>query len=434
MVTAQEANLARFRAIEADIQAGRLQEAAAALNALGAAAPRDPRVYLTGAMLARAAGNPQYEIVSLQRALELAPQLTRVHVALAKALAREGRHAEAVAAADRAVELSPDDLPTLEIAVAIARAAGDDATSLRHLHRARTLHPADRRIGLALAAELTKQGRYAEAEDPWRSALAGDPDDAFALMWLGVCLVELDRKAEARAVLEQAEGQLPGNPTLQFYLAIARGETPRTQPGWMAQAIFDEVAGRFDVSLVGQLKYRVPRRVAEILLARDAGRNLSVLDLGCGTGLLGVYLGRVAGPFVGVDLSARMIEEAGRHGIYTELRQGDLQEELRRTAPDTYDCVTANDVFVYVGDVSTVIPAAYRILRKGGVLIFSCELAEESEGALVLRPSRRYAHSRRSIEELCRDAGFARCVVEPFDLRLEANVPVAGFIAVAEKA
>jgi predicted TPR repeat methyltransferase len=96
--------------------------------------------------------------------------------------------------------------------------------------------------------------------------------------------------------------------------------------------------------------------------------------------------------------------------------------------------VTANDVFVYVGDVSTVIPAAYRILRKGGVLIFSCELAEESEGALVLRPSRRYAHSRRSIEELCRDAGVARCVVEPFDLRLEANVPVAGFIAVAENA
>ena len=293
--------------------------------------------------------------------------------------------------------------------------------------------PRIRRSAVALGVALGKQARYAEAESHWRHALATNPDDPFTLAWLGMCLIGLARKDEARAVLEHADAQLPGNPTLQFYLALARGETPRTQPGALTQGLFDDYAGRFDVELVGRLKYRVPRRVAEIVLGRATERNISVLDLGCGTGLLGAYLGRISGPFVGVDLSGKMIEQARRHGIYTEFRQADLQEELLRTAPESFDYVTANDVFIYVGDISTVIPAAFNAIRSGGALIFSCETADESEGPLVLRASKRYAHSRSSVERLCREAGFTRCAVEALELRLEGDVPIAGFIAIAEK-
>ena len=312
----------------------------------------------------------------------------------------------------RRSSLSPQDLKTLEIAIAIANAAGDEATALRHLQSAHALRPSDPAISVALGVALGKQARYAEAEGHWRHALAANPDDPFTLAWLGMCLIGLARKDEARAVLEHADAQLPGNPTLQFYLALARGETPRTQPGALTQGLFDDYAGRFDVELVGRLRYRVPRRVAEIVLGRATGRNISVLDLGCGTGLLGAYLGRISGPFVGVDLSGKMIEQARRHGIYTELRQADLQEELLRTAPESFDYVTANDVFIYVGDISAVIPAAFNAIRSGGALIFSCETADESEGALVLRASKRYAHSRSSVERLCREAGFTRCAVE----------------------
>lgn len=428
-----DTTLAKLRAIEADIRAGKLDYAAAALNALGTTAPLDPRLYVTGAMLARAAGNPAYEVVALHRAIALAPRWPRAHIAMAKALSRAGRHADALAAANTAVELAPQELTTLEIAIAIANAAGDETTAQRHLQRAHALQPADPAIGVALGVALGKQARYGEAEGHWRRALAANPDDPFALAWLGMCLIGLDRKDEARAALEHADAQLPGNPTLQFYLALARGETPRTQPEALTQGLFDEYAGRFDMELVGRLKYRVPRRVAEILLARATGRNASVLDLGCGTGLLGAYLGRIAGPFVGVDLSGRMIDQARRHGIYTELRQGDLLEELRRTAPASFDYVIANDVFIYVGDVSAVIPAACKVIRAGGALIFSCETADESEGPLVLRASKRYAHSRSSIEQLCRDAGFTQCAVEALELRMDANVPIAGFIAVAGK-
>jgi len=146
-----------------------------------------------------------------------------------------------------------------------------------------------------------------------------------------------------------------------------------------------------------------------------------------------VYLGPVSGAFVGVDLSARMIERAALHRIYTDLREADVLDELRATPAGTYDYVTANDVFVYVGDISDVVPAAFKALRPGGALIFSCETAQESESALVIRPSKRYAHTISSIQAFCRDAGFDSCVIETIELRFERGSPIPGFIAFALK-
>ena len=106
---------------------------------------------------------------------------------------------------------------------------------------------------------------------------------------------------------------------------------------------------------------------------------------------------------------------------------------MRDSAPASYDCVIANDVFIYVGDLTAVIPAAYRALRSAGALIFSCELATAEEGDLSLRASTRYAHAQHYIERLCRAAGFVDISVEHLDPRSERLVRVPGFIVVAQR-
>ena len=219
----------------------------------------------------------------------------------------------------------------------------------------------------------------------------------------------------------------------RFHDAVARGETPPAQPARLVAELFDGLAERFEKHLVGRLQYRVPHRVADIVLARHARRKFDLLDLGCGTGLLGLCLGRLDGDLIGVDLSARMLDQAAPLGLYGELRHGDALAELRSTPAERYDCIAACDVFIYVGDLSDLIPAAFRALRPGGMLIFSCEDARADEGDLRLRASGRYAHSRTSIVDLCRDAGFAGCTFEDIVLRLEADSPIVGYIAVAEK-
>ena len=425
----------KIRAIEEAIAAGRLPEATALLTELRAVAPSDVRIHLAGAMLARAANRPEDEIASFRRAVELVPGWPLPRVELAKALARNSYVDEAVAVVGDAARLAPRDLAVLETAVAIANDAGYDGVAQPYLQAALALRPEDASIRKALAFCLSKQQKFAEAQPHWHAVLQREPDEPFALSWLGTCLMGTGKRAEACRVLERAVALAPDNPVPRFSLAVARGETPKTLPPQLTRDLFDGYARRFDKELVTALGYRVPERVAEMIRQHSPTLDVSILDLGCGTGLLAAHLGQIGGEFVGIDLSAGMIAKAEQRGLYTQLRQSDILEELARTAEQAFDYVVSNDVFIYVGDLSEVIPAIFPALRRGGAFIFSCESAADSEGAFVLRPSNRYAHSLASVESLCRKAGFSDFVFENVKLRLEgSHGSIAGFIATARRA
>jgi predicted TPR repeat methyltransferase len=225
----------------------------------------------------------------------------------------------------------------------------------------------------------------------------------------------------------------PDDEEVLYYLALARGETPKRQPAKMVRSMYDGVAELFDQHLVAGLKYKLPRDVARLITERYPDRKLNILDLGCGTGLLGASLGRIEGAMVGVDLSVPMIQQAMRHNVYDRFHNVDVLDALDATPESLYDVIAALDVFVYVGDASKAIPDAFRILRSGGHFIFSCETALDSEADLVLRPTNRFAHKASHIESTCRAAGFEQVTLEPVVIRLENNQPVEGFLAVARK-
>ncbi|MBN8885737.1 MAG: methyltransferase domain-containing protein [Rudaea sp.] len=426
--------MTKLRAVEAQIQAGELASALAALDRVRTEARGDVRVCLVEATLARAGNDAVKEIAALDRAISLTPRWPVIHIERCKALGRMEKTDEALAAAVMMVDVAPNDLAALELAVSVANLAGAHAFAERCLRAALALRPGDVAIMHPLAISLYDQRRFAEAEPFYRTALGANPDSASALAGLGACLTELGRAAEAVACFERALSLQPGDPRFEFYLALARGETPPTQPAVLTEKLFDNYSGRFDAHLTGELKYRVPGFIADIVRRRHPLCDIDVLDLGCGTGLIAVNLGKVSGAFVGVDLSANMLQRAQCLGIYTRLRHGDLRSELDHSAADSYDYIIAADVFIYVGDLADLIPFAFRALRPGGALIFSCETAADSEGDFVLRPSKRYAHSRAYVERLCRDAGFGVVGFEEIELRMEERVPISGYIVVAEKA
>ena len=62
----------------------------------------------------------------------------------------------------------------------------------------------------------------------------------------------------------------------------------------------------------------------------DRFKGGTVLDLGCGTGLMGQYLRDNAAQLIGIDLSAAMLEEARNKQIYDALVEGDIVEYCRR--------------------------------------------------------------------------------------------------------
>ena len=419
--------------IDALIQSGDLRDAATALNTATQTQPRDPRAFLLGMRLAEAAGNPAGAIDMAQRAVALNPTWPVSVTEVAMLLSRLGKHAEAVAQVRRAVTFAPRNLGVLRRAIEISQAAADHEAAIGWLRQALELEPRNTLFRTWLAAKLIDQRQIAEATNLVDQLLTEDPSNLGALQ----CRLTYARLEGNKPLEQQTADTLltlqPDSDVHQYWHALAYDQTPKTQPRTMVRGLFDEYAGRFDKHL-GQLGYRIPETVSQMILNLHPDRRFNLLDLGCGTGLLGMFLGRIDGAIVGVDLSLEMIEKATEHGVYARFHNVDLMDALRDTPGDQYEVIASCDVLIYVGDLSEVIPNALRILKPGGHFVFTCEAAQENEDNLVLRTSQRYAHKRSHVEALCKAAGFASLeVVDIPALRREGGEPLPGFIVVARK-
>ena len=156
-----------------------------------------------------------------------------------------------------------------------------------------------------------------------------------------------------------------------------------------------------------------------------------VLDLGCGTGLVGEVIAIHARELVGVDLSAKMLERARERNCYTRLLRSDLLAALDAEPACHHDVVTAGDVFIYVGNLDRVMASIRRVIRTGGVFAFTVEAAEDDGPApgaaddtgYLLCASGRYAHSARYLEKLAAAHDFHVQLWRRISLRLKGDAP-----------
>lgn len=417
------------------IEARQLREAADGLNVLQPQAPRDPRLPLLGMRLAEHAGNAAGAIHAARRALALAPDWHVAQVELAKLLAYQPEHAdEAMNLATQALASQPRNIQVMVGAINVALAAGRGEQCRAWAEEGVRRFPDDAGIQLFLARLLDSQGEPAEAVARYEAILARAPNLDNALLGLTYSALKAGDGVRAQMAADRLLALKPDDEQVRYWHALAHGQTPATQPAKTVANLFDGYADRFDMHLVRGLQYQVPRLVAEKLRALHPTLQFNLLDLGCGTGLVAVYLGRIQGHMIGVDLSEKMIEQAARHNLYSRFHHVNVLDALRETPADHYEAITCTDVLVYVGDLAPVIPNALRILKPGGHFIFSCETAAEDEAEVVLRPSGRYAHQASAVERQCREAGFDDVQIEHLPtLRTEGGQPLPGFLVTAHK-
>ena len=194
------------------------------------------------------------------------------------------------------------------------------------------------------------------------------------------------------------------------------------------EALFDDYAPRFEDQLLGALGYRTPEELGALI--RQAGGGGVVLDLGCGTGLMGQELRNCASRLDGVDLSEAMLAEAARKGIYDRLEQGDLM--LHLGAARDIDLIAAADVLNYVGALPPVLSAALVALRPGGLFAFSLETQNGPE-PLVVQPSLRFAHAPDAALAEVVASGFTLVASRETVLRQDRGVDVPGLLVVAQR-
>lgn len=429
--------VAKLNLIEQQINQKQLREAAQELNLLAKTASNDPRIYLLGSRLAEVANNPEGMLRAAQKAHQLAPQWPAAAIHLAYVLASQGEAEEAIASADLAIHeattLGSLDAGLLNRAASVAQMLGHYQEALAWLLQAEDMDPSDISTRYKIGLTLISNGDFAGAVDRLTPLLAQQPNNVSVLnarmhAFLGGKNLELAIQ-DGEAILAQD----PSNADVPFYLAIARGETPKTQPESVILGLFDSSADRFDRHLVVQLKYKLPRDVAQLIHAWHPDRKGDVLDLGCGTGLLGACLGPIDGVLVGVDLSDQMIEKAARHKVYDSFHRVNLLDALQATPDNLYHVIAALDVLIYVGSLDEVIPNVYRILQVGGRFVFSCEVGPDDAADFALQSTYRYSHQRSYVQGLLDATGFKDIEIEDRVLRYESNLPVQGFLVTARK-
>lgn len=302
--------------------------------------------------------------------------------------------------------------------------------------QAAKLSPQDPESFNNLGALLSEGEHQQHAEACFRRALQLQSHHIPSLENLITLLGRQGRQEEARPLLQHHLSLQPDNEYVRHQLAMLSGEQTNAAPAGYVRQVFDDYADRFDSHLLGQLGYRTPEHLARWLIEEmPATEAWRVLDLGCGTGLVGQHLQGRCDELVGIDLSGRMLDKARERGGYTRLEQEDVLTQMQKEATHHYDVIVSADVFVYIGKLDEVMEEARRNLKPGGLLTFSVESmdanrAEQSADDLHrghrLESTGRYTHTSAHLEELASTHGFTIVRQEDVQLRLENHRPVIG--------
>jgi len=102
-------------------------------------------------------------------------------------------------------------------------------------------------------------------------------------------------------------------------------------------------------------------------------QGLSLLDIGCGGGLLSEPMARLGARVTGVDAAARNIRVAALHaekqGLDIDYRQGTA--EALAEAGTQFDIVLALEIVEHVADVPLFLKSCGRMVKPGGLLFLS---------------------------------------------------------------
>ena len=389
----------RLQAAMAHLQDGRPEDAEGLLRITLAAAPRQPDVLNLLGVSLQMQKRPEDAIPFLAQAVSLMPDSGMFRANFGSALALAGRGRDAAAELERSLQLRPDNAIAKRNLGVVLAGILRGAKAIEGLQRAASLAPDAPEPHLALAHAYLEARRGHEAAEEASKVLALNPST---------------KQAEQASFLREA----------------ARGASPDRAPAAYVRELFDAYAVHFDTELVEKLRYRTPDLLGAMLARLEIPPGGAALDLGCGTGLSGLALKPFVARLEGADISAKMLELAGRRGCYDALHEADFLAGLPTQPREKFRIVMAADVLNYLGDLAPVLRVVAPVLERGGVFVFSLEKPEDGaisgQGGVQLTSALRFQHDAAPVIAAAQALGLSLAAQGEADMRMEAGKPVVG--------
>ena len=340
-----------------------------------------------------------------RQAISLDPNCYVAHNNLGNILRHTGRIAEAVRHFSLAFQLNPNDAV---VALNLAMGLGEQhrfGQAVPFFRKAIALNPSDAETRSTIAFALTQLKEYDEAELQYLEALKLDPQHFGARICLGLALADQGKIAQAfkqAEILAQSENAT-GFPHKTFGILLARigcvdrakvcfekhlsshpgdadeiamllatvgGPLPPRATDLQISQLYTSRADEWDRGAAEPGGYQGHRLVAAALAVLNAQSADTIVDAGCGTGLVGELLRPQVRLLIGVDMSEPMLAQARRKNVYDSLHRGDLVDYMINH-PRSCDVVVSAATIIHFGKLDTVFQAVALCLRPRGLFVFT---------------------------------------------------------------
>lgn len=320
----------------------------------------------------------------------------------------------------------PEPLYALAVASALTGATRDADKYFQQLSKLYDVMPD--RLKSMWADALFGCREYSRAFDTAKSISAdyAFKDGVKTFLRKTLYLMRQNAPAEASKRAEQWRRENPDDPLIAHYCAAVLGETDKpTPPPEVIQTFFDEFADDFEDVLIANLHYKGEELLQSALVEAETKKKSfsSVLDAGCGTGLMASVLKpylKTNGTLTGVDVSGLMLDEARKKAAYTTLVQQDVVSYCQENAKK-FDCIVCMDVLSYFGSLLPVFKAFANALTDDGTAFFS--VLTGGNAGFALQPNGQYKHSPAFAAECLDIAGLKILSSTENVLRYELDNP-----------
>lgn len=112
----------------------------------------------------------------------------------------------------------------------------------------------------------------------------------------------------------------------------------------------------------------------EWINAHIALNGKTVLDVGCGGGILSESMAKKGAHVTGIDLSEKALKVADLHSLESGIQiqyEKIAVEELAARQPQHYDVVTCMEMLEHVPDPAAIVQACATLVKPGGYVFFS---------------------------------------------------------------
>lgn len=291
-----------------------------------------------------------------------------------------------------------------------------------------------------LSQALQKCGDSLSALDnAWMAVLYGEDDNAHHLN-LAYTIYEASEELEHKktdSFLKKWYKKYPQNPIAEqcfksyFYDKNFTASNPE-----YVEELFDAFASDFD-NVLAELNYDSPNIIAQYLseyFDKKKNENLTILDIGCGSGLCGECIKKIFKKSVltGVDISSQMLIKAGEKNVYNKLVKSDIISCFCNKN-SAYDVVVASDVLTYFGDLDSIFKKVDSLIYKNGVFIFTISENKMNKNDFFLMSSSRFVHTSKYVESVVKKFEFKVIKKAKKVLRKEGEKDVEGIIYLVKK-